>query len=60
MNNGIPDEEASISYDRFHCAVRDLCDSGQHSLMIKIGLEDAFRHIGLAASWIYMVAEIFL
>ena len=45
VNDGIPDFEATISYDAFECAVQDLIASGPGSLMAKLDLKDAFRHI---------------
>jgi hypothetical protein len=45
VNDGIPDSEASISYDMFECAVEDLIRSGPGSLMAKLDLKEAFRHI---------------
>ncbi|THU85554.1 hypothetical protein K435DRAFT_869171 [Dendrothele bispora CBS 962.96] len=45
VNDGIPDSEASIEYDMFACAARDLVASGPGSLMVKLDLEQAFRHI---------------
>ena len=45
VNDGIPDSEASITYDMFQTAVSDLISSGRDSLMIKLDLEQAFRHI---------------
>lgn len=45
VNDGIPDSEASIKYDAFECAIRDLVASGPGSLMAKLDLKDAFRHI---------------
>lgn len=52
VNDGIPDEEATIVYDTFNHAARDLADSGQGSLMVKLDLERAFRHIPVRpADW---------
>lgn len=45
MNDGIPDEEASIKYDMIDQAIADLASSGPGSLMIKLDLESAFHHI---------------
>jgi hypothetical protein len=45
VNDGIPDVEAHISYDMFERAVSDLRLSGRGSLMFKLELKDAFRHI---------------
>ncbi|KAF5387550.1 hypothetical protein D9757_006561 [Collybiopsis confluens] len=49
VNDGIPDSEASISYDMFEKAVADLVISGSGSLLAKLDLKDAFRHIPLRA-----------
>ncbi|PPR00185.1 hypothetical protein CVT26_009053 [Gymnopilus dilepis] len=49
VNDNIPDSEASISYDAFECAVRDFVASGPGSLMAKLDLKDAFRHIPIRA-----------
>ncbi|KAF5361332.1 hypothetical protein D9757_013548 [Collybiopsis confluens] len=49
VNDGIPDSEASISYDMFEKAVADLVVSGSGSLLAKLDLKDAFRHIPLCA-----------
>ena len=52
VNDGIPDEEAVISYDMFQRAVDDLIASGTGSLMIKLDLEQAFRQIPVRpADW---------
>ena len=52
VNDGIPDSEAQISYDLFERAIHDLVSSGQGSLMAKLDLKDAFRHIPIrAADW---------
>ena len=52
VNDGIPDEEAVISYDMFQRTVDDLIESGAGSLMIKLDLEQAFRHIPVRpADW---------
>lgn len=52
VNNGIPDSEASITYDMFDRAVADLVASGPGSSMIKLDLEQAFRHIPIRpADW---------
>jgi hypothetical protein len=52
VNDGIPDSEACISYDMFERAVHDLIRSGRGSLMAKLDLKDAFRHIPVrAADW---------
>ena len=45
VNDGIPDHEASIVYEAFSCAVRDLIEAGPGSLFIKLDLEQAFRQI---------------
>ncbi|KAF5355210.1 hypothetical protein D9757_014770 [Collybiopsis confluens] len=52
VNDGIADSEASIGYDMFEKAVRDLIASGRGSLLAKFDLKDTFRHIPLrAADW---------
>ncbi len=45
VNDGIPDTEASISYDMFFKVVEDLRASGIGSLFIKLDLEQAFCQI---------------
>ncbi|KAG5734538.1 Integrase/recombinase xerD like protein [Termitomyces sp. T112] len=45
VNDGIADSEASIMYDTIDCAINDLIASGPGSLMLKLNLESAFRHI---------------
>jgi Reverse transcriptase (RNA-dependent DNA polymerase) len=55
VNNGIPDAEASISYDAFDCAVKDLVSVGSGSLMVKLDLKDAFCHIPICpADWYHL------
>ena len=55
VNNGISDAEASISYDAFECAIRELISAGSGSLMAKLDLKDAFRHIPIhPADWHHM------
>lgn len=55
VNSGIPDCEAYISYDFFEKAVRDLQKSGARSLMAKLDLQDAFKHIPVRfADWHYL------
>ena len=49
VNDGIPDTEASISYDMFECAIDDLLVSGRGSRMAKLDLKDAFRYIPIRA-----------
>ncbi|GLB45363.1 putative transposition, RNA-mediated [Lyophyllum shimeji] len=52
MNDGIPDAEASISYDFFSSAAEDLVASGRGSLLGKLDLRDAFKHIPVRrADW---------
>ena len=52
VNDGIPDDEAAITYDTFHRAVEDLIASGTGSRMIKLDLEQAFRQIPVRpADW---------
>ncbi|GLB36092.1 hypothetical protein LshimejAT787_0303800 [Lyophyllum shimeji] len=50
VNDGIPEAQASIVYDMFHHAVDDLIRSGRGSLMVKLDLEQAFRHIPVRPS----------
>ncbi|KAG5721777.1 hypothetical protein E4T56_gene8156 [Termitomyces sp. T112] len=45
VNNGIADSEATIIYDMVKQALNDLIASGPGSLMLKLDLEVAFRHI---------------
>lgn len=45
VNDGIPDDQAAISYDMFERAVDDLIRSGPGSLMAKLDLKEAFRHV---------------
>lgn len=45
VNDGIPDSEAFIAYDMFERAVQDLKLSGPGSLMAKLDLKEAFRHV---------------
>src|ERR1700734_1975501 len=55
VNDGIPDSEASISYDAFECAVKDLVSAGTGSLMAKLDLKDAFHQIPIRPSdWHHM------
>ena len=55
INNGIPPSEAAIVYDRFEKAVEDVVKSGRGSLLAKLDLKDAFRHIPIRqADWHYM------
>lgn len=49
VNDGIPDSEAYISYDMFERAVEDLIRSGPGSLLAKLDLKEAFRHIPIRA-----------
>ena len=52
INDGIPDTEVSIAYDSFHCAVDDLRTLGPGTLLAKLDLKDAFRHIPIrSADW---------
>ena len=54
VNDGILDSEASISYDAFDCAIKDLI-AGVGSLMAKLDLKDAFCHIPICpANWHHM------
>ena len=45
VNDGIPDSEASITYDMFQTAVSDIINFWHDLLMIKLDLEQAFCHI---------------
>src|SRR5882724_6995357 len=45
INAGIPDAEASITYEFFECVVKTICEFGQGSLLAKLDLKDAFHHI---------------
>lgn len=45
VNDGIPDSEAAIVYDMVDRTITDLVASGPGSLMLKLDLESAFRHI---------------
>ncbi|PPQ82976.1 hypothetical protein CVT24_012098, partial [Panaeolus cyanescens] len=45
VNDGIPDHQATICYDMFERAVDDLVQSGPGSLMAKLDLKEAFRHV---------------
>lgn len=52
VNSGIPDSEATIAYEMVDRAIADLIDSGPGSLMTKLDLESAFRHIPVRpADW---------
>lgn len=52
VNDGIPDSEASISYDMFERAIYDLIRSGPGSLLSKLDLMEAFRHVPIRpADW---------
>lgn len=55
VNDGIPDSEAYIAYEMFERAVNDLKLSGPGSLMAKLDLKDAFRHIPISPEdWHHM------
>ena len=45
VNSQTADEEGSIAYDSFTSAVASLKESGRGSLMAKLDLKDAYRHI---------------
>src|SRR5882672_6768489 len=45
INDETPDEEGSIAYDPFTSAAKALWESGKGSLMAKLDLKDAYRHI---------------
>lgn len=52
VNDGIPNAEATINYDMAEHAIRDLIASELGSLMLKLDLEAAFRHIPVQpADW---------
>ena len=55
VNDGIPDSEVHIAYEMFEWAVKDLKLSGKGSLMAKLNLKDAFRHIPISPEdWHHM------
>ncbi|KAF7366908.1 Integrase/recombinase xerD [Mycena sanguinolenta] len=45
VNDGIPDAEAQIHYDMIDRAIADIVRAGRGSLLVKLDLESAFRHI---------------
>ncbi len=45
VNDGIPDSEGTIAYERFEQAVTTLREFGQGSLLAKLDLKDAYHHI---------------
>ncbi len=45
VNDGIPDSESHISYESFDSAVAEIRRLGRGSLLAKLDLKDAFRHI---------------
>ncbi|KAF7378022.1 Integrase/recombinase xerD [Mycena sanguinolenta] len=45
VNDGIPDAEANIQYDMIDRAITDIVRAGRGSLLVKLDLESAFRHI---------------
>ncbi|PPQ83077.1 hypothetical protein CVT24_012468, partial [Panaeolus cyanescens] len=49
VNDGISDDEAVITYDLFERAIEDLVASGPFSLMAKLDLKEAFRHVPIRA-----------
>jgi hypothetical protein len=52
VNDAIPDSEASINYKMVDRAISDLVSSVLASLMVKLDLESAFRHIPVRrADW---------
>jgi hypothetical protein len=52
INDGISDDEAHIVYDMFEGAVHDLRQLGHGTLMAKLDLKVAFRHVPIrAADW---------
>lgn len=50
VNDGIPDTEASISYDMFERAIADLVQAGPNSKMAKLDLKEAFHQIPVRES----------
>ncbi|KAG9023013.1 hypothetical protein FS837_006040, partial [Tulasnella sp. UAMH 9824] len=52
VNDWIPDSEGSITYERFQHAVSAVRTLGRGSLLAKLDLKDAFRHIPVRpADW---------
>lgn len=52
VNDGIPDSESSISYESFDSAVAEIRRLGRGTLLAKLDLKDAFRHIPVRqADW---------
>jgi hypothetical protein len=45
VNDGIPDTEAKIRYESFESALRLIRSFGRGTLLAKLDLQDAFRHI---------------
>ncbi|KAF7368055.1 Integrase/recombinase xerD [Mycena sanguinolenta] len=45
VNDGIADAEARIDYDMIDRAITDILKAGRGSLLVKLDLESAFRHI---------------
>jgi hypothetical protein len=56
VNDGIPNSKAQISYDMFECAIHDLVSLGRGSLMAKLDLKDAFRHIPVRAADLHFLS----
>jgi len=50
VNDGTPDIEGAICYDSFQLAVAALCKSGKGSLLAKLDLKDAYRHIPIRST----------
>ncbi|KAG9223322.1 hypothetical protein CCMSSC00406_0010313 [Pleurotus cornucopiae] len=55
INNGIPDSKASIIYEMISFAIDTIRSSGPGSLLAKLDLKDAFRHIPLSAQDRYLI-----
>ncbi|PIL25565.1 hypothetical protein GSI_12373 [Ganoderma sinense ZZ0214-1] len=52
VNDGIPDSESSIIYEPFDSAVAEIRRLGRGTLLAKLDLKDAFRHIPVRqADW---------
>lgn len=52
VNDGIPDSESHITYESFDSAVAEIRSLGPGTLLAKLDLKDAFRHIPVRlADW---------
>lgn len=49
VNDGIPDTKGHITYESFGCAVAEIAQLGRGTLLAKLDLKDAFRHIPIRA-----------